>query len=243
MKYKIIQTCDATSDYIKLFNLSSMVNKEYCKKWNYEYDSFIGLKKGYHSWHAVFNRIYMLNECIEENIYDWIIYLDVDAFIVDFNISFDDIIKDEQNKDKALLLMGFGEKHNNMCINTGVLFINIKHTKTKYLINNWKTTLELVISDEALQASKEPWSIKMNNVIIDDQVLLSMIFFLLDELKLTDTMIYRYLNNQGILNNSFIQQVMRPNKGIDGTFVSYRVQLMRANIEKLIQRYNLNIKI
>lgn len=45
MKYKIIQTCDATSDYIKLFNLSSMVNKEYCKKWNYEYESFIGLKK------------------------------------------------------------------------------------------------------------------------------------------------------------------------------------------------------
>ena len=103
--------------------------------------------------------------------------------------------------------------------------------------------MELVISDEALQVSKEPWSIKMNNVIIDDQVLLSMMFFLLDELKLTDTMIYRYLNNQGILNNSFIQQVMRPNKGIDGTFVSYRVQLMRANIEKLIQRYNLNIKI
>ena len=43
MKYKIIQTCDATSDYIKLFNLSSLVNKEYCKKWNYDYDSFICL--------------------------------------------------------------------------------------------------------------------------------------------------------------------------------------------------------
>lgn len=243
MKFKIIQTCDGISDYLSLYNISSQVNKAYCDKWDYTYESFIGLKRGYHPWHAVFNRIYMLEECIEKDEYDWIVYLDVDAYISNFELSFDDIVCGVDTIDKAIVLMGFGKKGNNMCINSGVLFVNLKHSHTKSLIQNWKHMFELVVSDDMLKSSLKPWSIILNNVIIDDQVILSMMFFLLDELKITDTIVKRCTEKTDILNNDFIQQVMRPNKGIDGTFVSYRVQLMKANVLNIIRKTNIDMNI
>ena len=80
----IIQTCD-TIRYPTLLQVSGLYNSKYAKKWNLQYLNYQGIKVGLYPHHAIFNRIYMLNDLIKQGNRNWIIYLDADSIISDPN--------------------------------------------------------------------------------------------------------------------------------------------------------------
>ena len=59
-----LQTADPVDYYEMLYETSKTV-RMYCKDKGIHYHCYIGIKRGYFSWHASFNRIYMVKEILD----------------------------------------------------------------------------------------------------------------------------------------------------------------------------------
>ena len=79
-KIVLLQTSDAHV-YAQMLQETARVNKVYCTRHGLEYQGFIGIKRGFHSWQATFNRISLLVELQQAGDTGWVIYLDADAYV------------------------------------------------------------------------------------------------------------------------------------------------------------------
>jgi hypothetical protein len=87
MRIKVIQHSD--DRFLNALNITKPKNIEYCKKYNYDYQDYIGdfVPKDITSERRVYwNKPYILKSIIENEDYDWIFYLDADAVFVDFDL-------------------------------------------------------------------------------------------------------------------------------------------------------------
>jgi hypothetical protein len=107
----------------------------------YEYEAFVGVKRGRHPWHATFNRIDLLDEALDADFDGWIVYLDADSFVVDLKFDLAAYLK--QHSDAPLIARAVvPEKAPTWNINAGVLIFNMKHPQTARLIKTWKRLLD-----------------------------------------------------------------------------------------------------
>ena len=87
MRIKVIQHSD--DKFINALNLTKPKNIEYCKKYNLEYQDYIGdfVPTNITNERRVYwNKPYIIKNIIEKENYDWIFYLDADAVFVDFDL-------------------------------------------------------------------------------------------------------------------------------------------------------------
>jgi hypothetical protein len=80
----LIQTSDSNR-YAKMLDVTSANTKMFCVRHGLDHLIFKGLKRGRWDWHSMFNRIYIFDELIREGRDGWALYLDADAYIVDFD--------------------------------------------------------------------------------------------------------------------------------------------------------------
>src|SRR6266436_878993 len=66
-----LQTADPF-DYYEMLSETSKTVRLYCKDNGIHYHCYIGVKRGYFSWHANFNRIYMVKEVLDSGFRGWI---------------------------------------------------------------------------------------------------------------------------------------------------------------------------
>ena len=212
-KIVVLQTCDDKSKYNEMLDVTSEINKHYCLRHGYAYAEYRGIKRGMHPWHATFNRIYLLEEIITMHTsYEWVVYIDADALVVDFNVEIDAFIKKADAQDKVIILDGYGQPGENFKINAGIFIFNLKHESSMNFIQLWKNSCEIMINSKDLIEYKTH-SVPTQRFLLDDQFSL---MYILDMLSLTERfsrIVCRLLENK---MSSFIIQELRPNNGIHG---------------------------
>ena len=141
MSIKIIQSCD-TGKHEEMLDHTSVVNSSYAVKFGYTYDKFVGNKKSGYT--GAFNYIYWLNEELNKNrleSFDWIIWLDSDAFFWDHSIDIQNFINSNSSYaiigatgspvNDGMLGIGLTKTQSECDLNSGVLFFNTKHPQIK----------------------------------------------------------------------------------------------------------------
>ena len=162
-RIKFVQTADPEK-YVRLLEVSSQGTRWFCDANGFEYEAFVGLKHGWHPWHATFNRIDLLVAALESGFDGWLIYLDADAFVVD--LTFDLSAYLEYHADMALIARAsVPEDAPTWRVNAGVLMFNLRHPAAARIIRNWKRLFDLARLSGQLSVPPA-WA------VVDDQKLL-----------------------------------------------------------------------
>lgn len=153
MELTILQTSDAFK-YSRMLRATSRTAIEYCRRHGFAYESFVGIKRGFHGAHATFNRMFMLSELIDRGYRGWVLYMDADAYIYDLDFDLRTYLADKQGH-SAIMTTIPGETvpwH----INAGVLFFNLAHSSTAALLHEWKRRF-MAIPEERLRTLTSVW--------------------------------------------------------------------------------------
>ena len=194
MSLKILQSVDSGGKHEEMLNLTSEVNLLYAQKYGHDYEKFIGTK-GRAAVDASYNVLYLLNDELTSGNHDWILWLDADAFVWDHSIDVNTAVVDSQ----YALIGTAGSPINDgqdghktqteiqWDINSGVFFVNMKHDKTK----------------EVLELSKELYLANINFEDITDFNTIGTVEHLTDLLKdhgYINEAIYRVFNEEPTQN-------------------------------------------
>jgi hypothetical protein len=154
----LVQTCDPVA-YFDLLVASSRANREFCARHGIAYAGFIGVKRGFHPWHAVFNRIALLREYVEQGFTGWVLYLDADALVVDLDWDVRSYLRAKAAF--AAVLAPAGEDVPDWEVNDGVGFFHLGHPACRALIAAWDEAFAR-IGNDALRAAGR-WDLVRND--------------------------------------------------------------------------------
>ena len=140
--------------------------------------------------------MYILRDEITSGSYDWLLWLDVDAFIWDHDINlYTEVI--EPNKDYAIISaagwpLPSGYNSDTIIqgdINSGVLFFNLKHEKIKSISDLWIERLEI-------DANTPDWSGNHPNGCYDQGYLSDVLYYYWQQDSIEYVKIFNDLTNQ-----------------------------------------------
>jgi hypothetical protein len=143
----MLQTADGGA-YADMLAVGRRANEAYARKHSLAYKCFIGIKRGYFPWHAVFNRIFLIRELILANFRGWVFYVDADAYV--HYMDFDLLRYLNRHIDKAMIAGPGGLGGEPWDINDGVFLINLDHADARRLIEDWYDDF-MSTSDEDLR--------------------------------------------------------------------------------------------
>ena len=146
---RFLQTADPYHYYGMLIETAKTV-KLFCQRWGFRYESYIGIKRGYYSWHAAFNRIILLKEMIDAGFRGWIFYLDADSYIVQQDFDLRSYLADKFEY-CAILTPSTATDHW-WDINDGVFLLNANAPQGRDLVEHWHAAF-MEISDAQLRVA------------------------------------------------------------------------------------------
>jgi hypothetical protein len=210
LRVKFVQTADPEK-YARLLEASAPSTRAFCAIKGYDYEAFVGLKRGWHPWHATFNRIDLLNDALENGFDGWIVYLDADSFVVDLKFDFTAYL--QLHADAPLIARAVNpQKAPTWNINAGVLIFNMMHPQTAGLIKTWKRWLDVLQRAGVLL-------LPPRLTPVNDQILLHWILR---------------------LNPALVRAIRFEHPDfINGALSSFIVQFLRADVEDFEQRISL----
>lgn len=153
MELTILQTSDAFK-YSRMLRATSRTAIEYCRRHGFAYESFVGIKRGFHGAQAAFNRIFMLEELIDRGYRGWALYMDADAYVHDLDFDLKAYLADKQ--DRSAIMATIPGETIPWHINSGVLFFNLGHPQGVALVREWKRRF-MAIPDERLRTLTSVW--------------------------------------------------------------------------------------
>ncbi|MFC0303600.1 methyltransferase domain-containing protein [Rhizorhabdus histidinilytica] len=146
-----LQTADA-EHYAPMLAITAAGVREYCRRHGFGYESFLGVKRGFHPWQATFNRIPMLEELVARGFTGWAVYLDADAYIQDLDFDLAAYLADKG--DRAAIFATSGVTGEHWDVNAGVALINLGHPLGRELVARWSAAFA-GHSDETLRDATE----------------------------------------------------------------------------------------
>ncbi len=159
-KLLIFQTCDHER-YVPILQATSQTVLEYVRRWHCDYETFIGIKKGAHPWHATFNRIHKFGELIRSGFRGWVAYLDADAYFASFDFDLSGWL--DRNRHFALIAAHADEKSKQYwSINAGVFFLNLGHPVAREMISQWADYYQ-ALYDEQDYVNAPRWDMVVND--------------------------------------------------------------------------------
>src|SRR4051812_16314389 len=150
MRPVFIQTCDPRL-YYEMLAVSSATIRKYCEMHGYGYESYVGIKRGTHAWLASFNRIYQFQELISRNISEWVIHVDADAYIVDFQFDLRSYLGNLIDRSAVFVHSGVSDKA--WDVNSGVIILNLAHASARRLVDLWLEKFRSITDFELTTAS------------------------------------------------------------------------------------------
>ncbi len=154
----MVQTCDPFL-YFDMLVASSRSNRVFCRRWGLAYAAFVGIKRGFHPWQAMFNRILLLQEYLEQGYGGWVLYLDADAYVWDLGFDIKRYLADKSSYAAVLTPSGIGVPA--WSVNDGVAFFNLGHEAGRRLVAAWHASF-MRVSDDALRAAGR-WELVRND--------------------------------------------------------------------------------
>lgn len=240
-KVLILTTCDGVR-YKPMIDVTEDLHKKYASKHGYEYARVDGVVRGFKPWHATFNRIYLLQSLLAQNIgqnigqnngqnngssstpqYDWVLYMDADAVIIDFDKRLDEFLDD--NYAIVACRGSVDDPEVTWNLNIGVCFFNLRHPQIAQIINIWHNLYENV-PDHVLQGEREGVFDDLC-AHVNDQDMLCLILY--QEQYRGLAKVYRGSDhNKFNYSGNFIRQVLRDGKK---NTVDSRVEQLRALVD------------
>jgi hypothetical protein len=191
------QTADENK-YAAMLAVTANQNARYCSLKGYQYEKFLGIKRGYADWQAIFNRIIKIKELLDSGFSDWFVYADADSYVYDMSFDLQNYLN--QKKEFAFIAATGGDKRR-LAVNSGVFFLNFAHPSGKKLAQLWYDAFAAV-SDEYLRTS-----IRWMDDGVNDQSLLHQVLFRHNE----EYEAASYVESESLINydGTFMKQALR----------------------------------
>jgi hypothetical protein len=209
----LLQTADA-EQYLPMLEATTVVNQIYCARHHVSYSQFIGIKRGFHPWHACFNRILLIKEMIDSGFNGWLFYLDADAFVADLSYDVRYLISEIA---KPIIMAPGGLTGEHWDVNDGVMLIDLANESARDLVLAWHRDF-MAISEETLRTHA-----RWDGSLEGDQERLHRILQEKEHFKNCIGMADRYLFNDH--KGSFVRQILRSNA------VTWEERLVRVRKE------------
>jgi hypothetical protein len=183
--------------------VTSQYNRIFARDHKLEYENFLGIKRGVHPHHAMFNRIHMLKELVDDDFRGWVIYVDADAIIIDREFPIGEYLSDLRASGKVMALHSVGDA-NWWNVNDGCFAIDLRTGQARSLVRAWAGIYtDLYSLGDYLSATD--WA-----SIIDDQTSLHLV---LQQFKMRDYIAVTDL--QGA--HGFVRQALRRQSNVSST--------------------------
>lgn len=162
----IIQTAD-DNKYINILKAASSYNRAYCNKYKIKLHIETGILIGCFAHHAMFNRIKILSDFVDNGYRGWVLYVDADAIIKDK--SFD--LREKLRELRALnyfswlhnvYLPSNKDQYHFSFINDGVFALDLSSKFSRIIIKTW-ISIYSEFYDETDFASANSWDDVIND--------------------------------------------------------------------------------
>lgn len=215
-----IQTADPFR-YAQMLDITSQTVTEYCLRNNFSYESYIGVKRGFHNWQATYNRIYQLHELMQRGFPGWAIYLDADAYVVDLDFDLRAYLKDKHHYGAILTPSMATDYH--WDVNAGVVLINLGHPIGRRIVQGWRDAFDR-LSNGRLRDAVEWLDADSDQDFI--QILLR-----------TDPEIANniYLQSTDLINSSYARFIRQNLRGESLDFDA-RMALIRNSVDEVMSK-------
>lgn len=147
----MLQTSDPEA-YVRLLGCSRSINEYYALKNGIQYQSYIGIRRGYFPWHACFNRVFMIHDLMKCGYDGWVFYLDADAYIADVEFDIRTYLVEHNNL--AIIMAPGGLTGENWDVNDGVFLLNLGHDRAREIVCLWHASLFHTTDDELRDAAQ-----------------------------------------------------------------------------------------
>ncbi len=205
LKVKFIQTSDSLF-YKRMLDATSQVVLAYCEQHQFDYESYVGIKRGILPWHATYNRIPLLKE-IEASGYDgWLFYLDADAYIQDLDFDLREYLADKGHY--AGIFAGHHSEGVSYTINAGGFALNLAHPVARQLILDYAKSL-----DDIGRRELDNSLIWGEDVPEDQLMLYRLLQNFVEQWGLEKSFLFEFPNHSHVNNGPFIRQVLRSHIG------------------------------
>jgi hypothetical protein len=165
-KVLIVRTADK-NEYKQLLDATEQHHRRYARMHGYSYMRYDGVVRGMKPWHAAFNRI-LLESVLSKKHFDWVLYMDADAVIVDLSKRLDTFLSHQH----AIVACRGVSNDSSITwdINNGIALYKLRHPAMSDIVFLWRQTFESIPMD-ALSAEKQG-AFDRCGTHIDDQGLL-----------------------------------------------------------------------
>lgn len=199
MKITFLQTSDPYIYYPMLQETSKTIRK-FCLMNGFNYEQYVGVKRGQMGWQASFNRIYMLKELLDRGVEGWAFYLDADAFIHDMHFDLTGYLADKAHYG-AIFAGHMSEAYD---VNSGGFAVNLSHPAGKGLILEYYRTFEAKLGADYDRA------ILWEHWLYEDQYLLYLILKRwFEDLDFGRAFLFEQNDSSHVNNGPFIKQFLR----------------------------------
>lgn len=198
VRIKMFQTA-AGESYEGMLDITAQANRLYCEKYDIEFETHLGVMRGFHPWQSTLNRIIYLKEQLDAGFDGWIFYLDADAYVYGQSYDVRRLIR-AGGADFYFAPGGLTGKH--WDVNAGIFLINLGSQAGKDLANAWYYHLMSTTEDELREAHE--W-----HMIANDQERLQDLLSHREDFSARLGIVPReFLNDQGA---DFVRQLLRAN--------------------------------
>lgn len=218
----LFQSADPVN-YFAMLRSTAKLNRAFCMRHDIRYTCFHGIMRGFHAWHACYNRILLLNDMLDLGFAGWYLHLDSDAYVFDPRFDIRGYL--DGVKDKSFVFT-HGATKALWDVNDGVFFANCAHPDTQSVARQWLAKLETVKLEKLRTAEK--WY----DTPGDQQLLQSV---LKSDEALTASIQHehpRFINGPG---SSFIRQILRSTERDPAA----RLERIELDVERALQRQKL----
>ncbi|MBO1074836.1 hypothetical protein [Roseomonas marmotae] len=184
--------------YFPMLRSTSRINREFCRRQDILYLCHYGVVRGFHPWHASYNRVFTLNQLLDLGFTGWYLHLDADAWVHDTGFNLRDYLAGIADKS---LVFAPGATDRVWDVNNGVFLANLAHPDTQEVLRTWKQEIE-AISPERMRRATD-WA-----QIPEDQQLLHTVLRR-DEFRLCAHLHHEHFSFMNGPEASFIRQLLR----------------------------------
>ncbi len=218
---RIIQTCDSHV-YFDLAMVTMAANRRFAELSGADYALFVGVNRGYHPWHATYNRIDWLRQILSCGHYGWVLYLDADAYVADLGFDLWDFL--EQRREHAFIAVSGTDSGIPWDLNIGVLFINLADPRARRALELWHQSFATLLPPSVLMAAEVPFHETTHN----DQSILQAI--LRDNPDLAAGVCFE---SKRLINSPFARYI-RQHLREDNVDFAQRVAAIRAGVAQAL---------